>query len=359
MPRSAGSQWQSAKSKKCTKLNSVANVNSNHSSTNSDRSEYSFNNRKTRNGSQIKSKVVVPDQRASKSKKQENSIPTEQFIFEEDGETIQMEISDGRAAAVEFASEDEQMDTGNESESDSDDESFRHQPDSSNEMELGELPDKSDEESQVVEPPAEEDGVRPAKVTKTAKQDSKAKRQSVEARLDMLSSTLLAVKELLTKSGITGEGITDDRNKKETEGKKNSGKVDYYVMTTNSQSETTIYQNSLNQTAVSPEQTIQVVDEEISFKKNNQPHTERFDQFDKINERDSSSSEERIDTSDELIDMEMDVHDKFIADCASEERRHKQQQPGENREQQQCNEAIERSDNMIREAKAAKIRVIF
>ena len=114
-----------------------------------------------------------------------------------------MEISDGGAAAVEFASED------------SDDESFRHQPDSSNEMELGKLPDESDEESQVVEPPAEEDGVRPAKVAKTAKQDSKAKRQSVEARLDMLSSTLLVVKELLTKSGITGEGITDDRNKKE------------------------------------------------------------------------------------------------------------------------------------------------
>ena len=130
-------------------------------------------------------------------------------------------------------------------------------------------------------------------------------------------------------------------------------------MTTNSQSETTIYQNALNQTAVSPEQIIQVVDEEISFKKNNQPHTERFDQFDKINKRDSSSSEECIDTSDKLIDMEMDVHDKFIADCASEERRHKQQQPGENREQQQCNEAIERSDDMIREAEATKIRVIF
>ena len=53
------------------------------------------------------------------------------------------------------------------------------------------------------------------------------------------------------------------------------------------------------------------VDQEVSFKVEN------------IN--DSTSSEDKIDTSDELI--EMDQHDCFIADCQVEARQQREQMP--------------------------------
>ena len=72
-----------------------------------------------------------------------------------------------------------------------------------------------------------------------------------------------------------------------------------------SESELAIYHNALqkvNNTKSKQMGNIEVVDAEISFKRRKQ--------------HDSSSSEEQINTSDELI--EVDINEKFIADCARE-----------------------------------------
>ena len=52
--------------------------------------------------------------------------------------------------------------------------------------------------------------------------------------------------------------------------------------------------------------------------------------------RESSSSDDQddhIDTSDELIDMDMDLNDKFIADCEAEANRRKRSLPNEETEE--------------------------
>ena len=78
----------------------------------------------------------------------------------------------------------------------------------------------------------------------------------------------------------------------------------------------TIYHNALNR-VVEPYTWVEV-DPEISFKNMGQVHTNQ-DFVEKAN-RDSSSSDEQIDTSDEMMEVggDVDIHDKFIADCAAE-----------------------------------------
>ena len=77
-----------------------------------------------------------------------------------------------------------------------------------------------------------------------------------------------------------------------------------------SNSETTVYHNALPRIDAEVCEEIPV-DAEISFKKK------------KVN-RDSSSSEDKIDTSDEMIDFEVEkgeLNQRFISDC-NEEARH-------------------------------------
>ena len=113
---------------------------------------------------------------------------TQTFEYLEDAKTFQMEINDGGAAAIEFASKEE--DTGHEDE-DSDQEM-------ESDKEMGELlGDSEDEDNQKVQTVA----TTPAhNVDKRVIQ--KKKRDSLEDWMDTMSSTLLAVKELLAKSSI-------------------------------------------------------------------------------------------------------------------------------------------------------------
>ena len=83
-----------------------------------------------------------------------------------------------------------------------------------------------------------------------------------------------------------------------------------------SSSETTIYQCAL-QKEVSPDDKLDVpqddqieidVDSEIAFRIN---QTE----VNKI-QRLSSSSDEQVDTSDEMLEIDVDINERFIADCA-------------------------------------------
>ena len=67
------------------------------------------------------------------------------------------------------------------------------------------------------------------------------------------------------------------------------------------------------------------------------------------------SSEDRIDMSDELMEVDMDLNDKFIAECAEEARRRKRALPEEDNIR---STAQIQADAQIREAEAAKIRMM-
>ena len=151
-------------------------------------------------------------------------------------------------------------------------------------------------------------------------------RPSVEDQLSSMNDTLSAMRELLKKNGITefpnSSDSMDDRGKKQISDSENQ------AVQTNS--ETTVYQNALEKINDSDIND----DPEITFKK-----------------RDCSSSEEgKIDTSDEM--MEIDCN-QFIAECAAEANRRKRSLP-EDKEL----DPKEIADNTIREAEAAKIRML-
>ena len=148
------------------------------------------------------------------------------------------------------------------------------------------------------------------------------KRQSVEQRLDQMSDTLAVMKEFfMTKMKSDGENKMVSLNEKRTAPKeKQSTDCNKDKGTAiESTSETTVYHNALNKLS----ETEVIVDPEITFRIN------------ETNEKDqhcnSSSSEERIDTSDELMDVDIDqnpLNERFIADCEAEACRKKEDQPG-------------------------------
>ena len=120
-----------------------------------------------------------------------------------------------------------------------------------------------------------------------------------------MSSTLLAMKELMVKNGLTGELEKINR-------KSNAGKSDH-ISAIQSSSETTIYKNALEK-QVNPLTTNEIAEEEV--------HSEitfRVNKADISKLRESSSSEDPIDTSDEMMDVDVcNVNENFIADCKTD-----------------------------------------
>ena len=238
---------------------------------------------------------------------------TQAFEFEENGEIVRMEINDGGAAEEEFASEDE-TEEGQlpDKEVESDDEmQGEHSSDEDEQSSDGK--NTSDDEPEPTPMPS------PLVKWKLKK---KERRQSLENWLDTMSSVLLVVKDILMKNGLADSTVP----KAGTSGtnKTNRGK-----QSNPSTSETTIYRNVLNKIDQSRDETWRetenetIVDSEITFKVrqeecNHPPPTEQLEMaLDK--KRDSSSSEDRmIDTSDELMDIDIDFNDKFIADFQKE-----------------------------------------
>ena len=273
----------------------------------------------------VKSKVVVINSNTEMS--EDHGIDpkhTAAVSFEEEGETIQMEINDGGAAANEFNSDD--GDTTQESDSD-------HDNENDTEMEEGEFTNPSEVESSSADESEEESKSPTVSPWSAKKLKKKAKCKSMEDWLDTLSSTLLAVTELISKGGIPASNIQSKQEEKNPNGKHQSDTM----------SDTTIYDNAL--------QKIVQVDPEISFK---EKIVEKEVQLEKeVDKRDSTSSEEQIDTSDELI--EMDVHDKFIAECAAEASNRKRTYPYTDEGGQEMHD---RAETIIREAEAARIRML-
>ena len=134
------------------------------------------------------------------------------------------------------------------------------------------------------------------------------RRMSVEEKLDTLADTLTVMKDLMTKKGFFDEGPgTSGVNKVPwmPVRKRKAGKGDSSIHEVNSMLEMTIYHNILDkQGEQGQEQFVMDLDDpEIVFRQKEN--------------RESTSSEEQVNTSDETI-MEVDIHDQFIADCAAE-----------------------------------------
>ena len=126
----------------------------------------------------------------------------------------------------------------------------------------------------------------------------------MENKLDSLTSSVQVMQELMMRSSyVHQEPKQSTSSKPRDTGKNDSNQKEINLSDqTEALSETTIYKDAVHKQREED-------DPEISFNFKNK--------------RDSSSSEERIDTSDEL--MEIDVNDQFIADCAKQAERQKQQ----------------------------------
>ena len=240
--------------------------------------------------------------------------------FEENGEMIEMEIN---ASEEGFESE---LGTETEMESDSD---------TDNEVEVGEIID--DLQNDDEEANAENGSNKPSK----SKKGQNRHRQSVEDRLEKMSDTLLTMQDLIVKNRLL-------QNNSQQAGSSKTSKADKGNVNLNSSdSDMTVYRKVLLKDS-SNENNNEDEDPEITFK---------VDQ-EKINNRDSTSSEERIDTSDELMEVGMDIefNERFIADCAREAKR---RQTNRNPEMDDNLRRAEEkwSEDVICEAEAGKAKM--
>ena len=116
MPRGKKSHDKDVKGAKLSKKY-VANVNSNHLQTRSERKKElkdnpNYNTDKSgTSGYQVKSKIVRPNVESKNAEIKQGKAATKNLPkvvqFEEEGEIVEMEIDDGGAAAHEFASDEE------------------------------------------------------------------------------------------------------------------------------------------------------------------------------------------------------------------------------------------------------------
>ena len=276
------------------------------------------------------------------------------YEFVEDGEVVRMEINN-EPEGTDFQSEQDKA-TDNECSDKEDKEDEAGSENSDSESKADEASDSSKEtEVSTNDEETEEAAGTPASLRSTPakKKKKKSRRQSVEDQLTTMSSTFLAMQELLRKNGIAEKVIV-----KETRAVRQTGKG-----ADTSLSKTTIYHNVLDRVAVpEQEQPIELngshkVDSEITFNmKGNAALTNKQGQNHNGTEPDKVyySSDERIDTSDELMEVDLDFNEKFIADCAAEAvNRRKRSYPEED-----CNEKVQVKKSNAKEQAVSRIRDI-
>ena len=162
----------------------------------------------------------------------------------------------------------------------------------------------------------------------------------MEDKIDLLSTSLKAMQEMMAEKGFLGqEGTAKNYDPGE------NAKVNKDSKSQVSSLQTTIYKNAVKR--------VQTGNPEITFLVKEK--------------RDSTSSEDRIDTSDELMEID-DVHNQFIADCQrrakddemqrrEEERRHDKEPRRQRDRPGECNKQLDESQQVIREAEASKARL--
>ena len=215
----------------------------------------------------------------------------ETVLFNEDDNLIEIAFrNDGKS---DFPSDDKQDITSEESD-----------------LEDGEVDSEVEQfDKDIDDQMSEEDKWNKSMVGKTkTKVNSTKKKQnrcSLEDKLDDVTSTLKVMQEFMIKKGLfedneaswdTSQVVKSKQNKDKT------GEINPEGESSQSGSETTIYQEAVLQDQSNKME----VDSEITFNLINQ----------KVN-TDSMSSEEQMDTSDELADLNVD---KFIAECQKDAR---------------------------------------
>ena len=252
------------------------NANDNHSDVATDsRKRHSSTKEKLQRAKQVKSRH---DSSEDDINDLERSEKFDTIRFEEDDSLVELGVADqGRS---EFPSE-------NEASSDE------------SETEEGEVSDQDAEEQEQQQDEDEEQASQDEQLRTTPPSERrviKRSRPSVEDKVDELSSTVRAMQEMMKEKGILEEFQHSIKSKKK---KKNKKQNSHAGESEDENSDTTIYQeamkgdNNFNEDA----------DPEVSFK----PPSQR---------RISSSDEDQIDTSDELLDV-----DNFIADCEQNTKR--------------------------------------
>ena len=286
----------------------------------------------------LKSKVTKVNSRSTKQVRED--FNSEEELDYEDQPTESVEIIEEDGNVVDMTVSQNQTSDNSSSESDGEETNLEEVEVSINSVNT----DNSEDE----------EAAPPELIRKVVK---KKRRESLQAKLDDVSSTLKVMQEMMIKKGFFHDEEQDkrsrktDRQKKKKQDKHASGKS--ISNTSNaqcfSQSETTIYKEALvpegNNSVLQPPEDqesdkIEVVDKEISF------HIKR---------KDSTSSDDQIDTSDKLLDV-----DKFIADCQEDARRRSRDRDGE-RSSDNMNAHHRRTsqtDQAIKEAEAAKARMM-
>ena len=187
---------------------------------------------------------------------------------------------------------------------------------------------------------------RDKKVRKAARKD---RRVSMEDKLDSLTSVVGNLQHLLIQQGVLGdpqktkkvarqerEPSTPTRKRSMPKGKSAIVNDDQDIEldkqgVNDSESETTVYKDAVRCDRDNTDM-IEDMDTEITFN---------------FKKRDSSSSEDRIDTSDEMI--KVDVNDQFIAECRDAAK--KMRREGRNQQQAEVRQQV------TRDAEANKARL--
>ena len=208
---------------------------------------------------------------------------TDKVQFEEGNNVIQFELNEGES--LQFTSDEEEKESEN---------SETEEGELTGDTSMKSNEDTADEE--VIEPQVNETPKRKVMKKSTAE-------GSVQEQVSELSETIKAMKEVMTQKRIFEE-FQDSQKKKRaakgaTEKPKRRASGGNHLFTNESCSDTTIYKEVIEKADCQE-------DPEVSFKLN-------------LTKRISSSSEEQVNTSDELMEV-----DHFIADCernANQQRR--------------------------------------
>ena len=164
-------------------------------------------------------------------------------------------------------------------------------------------------------------------VIKAAKRRRRKKRRSMEDQLDQISKMVLTLQNVVMQSGILKQDIPAEgkREKGKQARQKGMSRVNEnepLVGLPFSHSSTTIYKDLIPQAKVA-NKAVETVDvPEVAEHSNVEMEDQQVDDeitFKVKKKRGSSSSEDRINMSDELMNVDVDC-EQFIADCEEEAR---------------------------------------
>ena len=294
--------------------NEVENVNSNHAIENRKKNKLDLSK------SKVKSKVV----KVKTIQEAKNST-----VFEANGDEVSMEIE-----GQNFSDDNDNPNQSEPSDTESEGEISEEEEEQKQE-EQEQMNNESEAESE------DEETVCKKLHKRAKKQERWQRRESMESKLDMVSTTLQQMKKFMAERGF--DFNEEEMNRQKAKPAQKQGKS--IVKESDKESEVTIYKDAVKKVSNDSNEFYQQMDDpEISFK--TKPN------------RESSSSEDRIDTSDEM--MEIDINEQFIADCEKEPRwQRNAQQINQDKQPDHADmeDPLERSQQVIREAEASKARL--